>query len=197
MSNLDSQSRFTLAYEHFMHRKYAVEAQAAAYARWAEIEKQSLCERTPGEEHYIMCMKAWEERYKPFRPHHDYDCDAGIMLFNVGMDKHEEAAQALIALEEQRRLRQNRLFVDANPRLTMPMGPPLVPRVALKTPPPMEPAAAAPLTSSRSKKRKAGSPVAIGAATLPANAKKPKAVVSPQKPTEVATRDIVGAGSSL
>ena len=37
----------------------------AAYDRWAEIEKKPRHERTPGEDHYIVCMKAWEKQYDP------------------------------------------------------------------------------------------------------------------------------------
>lgn len=103
-----AESRFSQAQTHLAHRMYAVESQMNAYKAWATIEEKPRHERTPGEEHFVMCMVAWEKRYKPFNAHSDYECDAALMLFDCNMIYHDEAAQALMTLEEQRRLREKK-----------------------------------------------------------------------------------------
>ena len=108
LQDMNPKRKFNLARDHFTHRMYAVQAQLQAYTRWAEIEKKELKERTPGEEHYVMCMEQWERQYKPFHSHLDYEGDAALMLFDMDMTYHDQAAQALMSLEEQRRLRQPR-----------------------------------------------------------------------------------------
>lgn len=106
---MDTETKFSMMRDHFMHRKYAIDAQLAAYKTWHEYTAKPPHERTPGEEHFCMCMEEWEKRYQPFRPHPDFDCDAGIQLFDHDMAFHDQAAQALMSLEEQRRLRAERL----------------------------------------------------------------------------------------
>lgn len=108
LQNMNAKRKFHLARDHFTHRMYAVQAQLQAYKRWAEIEEKALAERTPGEEHYTICMEQWESQYKPFHAHLDYEGDAALMLFDMDMTYHDQAAQALMSLEEQRRLRQPR-----------------------------------------------------------------------------------------
>lgn len=108
LAALPAHEKYELAQQHLLHRKAAVEQQLVAYQRWAEIEAKPKHEQTPGEEHYCLCMEEWEKRFQPLVPSHDYDCDAGIMLFDMNMSYHNEAAQALMRLEEQRRLRQRK-----------------------------------------------------------------------------------------
>ena len=158
-AKVDPVARFAEAQKHLMHRKYAVEAQVAAYARWAEIEKKPLHERTPGEEHYVLCMEAWEKEYTPFKVHRDFEGDAALMLFNRNMFYHEEAAQALLQLEEQRRLRERTLCSPSNAKI---MSDAVKQAIKLTAPSQFSPA----------KRRSESSPVEMGAE--PPAAKRPK-----------------------
>jgi len=112
LGGLDEKTKFKLAHEHFAHRLRSVEHQLSAYTRWEQISAKPPHERTPGEEHYILCMAEWEKRYQPLLPSPDYDRDAGLMLFDMNMAYHDDAAQALIALEEARRLREEQLLKE-------------------------------------------------------------------------------------
>ena len=107
--------KLEVALQHFTHRMFAVEHQMNAYRTWASIEAKPSNERTPGDEHYVMCMEAWERRFKPFHQHADFEGDAALMLFDCNMTYHDEAAQALMVLEERRRLRQERAAMRFKP----------------------------------------------------------------------------------
>lgn len=109
MASMPVQAKLGAALAHFRHRAASVQATMDAYMRWAEIADKPPNERLPGEEHYSMCMEAFEQRFEPFKRNGDYEMDASIMLFDQNMEWHNEAAQALIALEETRRLREERL----------------------------------------------------------------------------------------
>lgn len=178
--SLDASDRFAVAEQHFLHRKYAVEQQAAAYRMWGEIEAKPIDKRTPGEEHFVTCMKFWEKRYRPFRAHVDFDADVGIMLFDQCMDVHDRAAQALMALEDSRRLFQKRLSsVNASSKKQC--------RVFDSS----RSATASP-SDGCSKKRKAGVSSPVPMSDEPPDAKKPKSQpATPSRTTEFTSHDIV------
>lgn len=109
-NGLDKEAKFRVARDHILHRMRAMEHQLSAYAQWKEILDTPIHERTPGEEHFDMCMTAWEKQYKTVIPTSDYESDAALMLFDMNMTYHDQAAQALLHMEEVRRLREAKLF---------------------------------------------------------------------------------------
>lgn len=105
LAQLSPSTKFKLATEHLQHRQCAIENQILAYKTWERISAKPSSECTPGEEHFVLCMREWERAYKPLLSHHDFECDAAIMLFDTNMAWHDQAAQALMTMEENKRLR--------------------------------------------------------------------------------------------
>ena len=114
-------------------------------------------------------MEAWEKEYTPFKVHRDFEGDAALMLFNRNMFYHEEAAQALLQLEEQRRLRERTLHSPSNAKAMTEA----VKQAIKSTRASPTPAASASSPLNPSKRRSEASPIEMGAEPPPA--KRPKA----------------------
>jgi len=114
LETIDKSAKFKLAKQHLLHRKHAVKTQLRAYRMWQKIEAKRTCDRTRGERHFAACMEGWERRFTPLLPSRDYDCDAGILLFDMDMKYHNEAANALECSKKMREVRCQESYKPPN-----------------------------------------------------------------------------------